>query len=195
MKYYYLINVKIMSANEKMPTLEAYKQLYESQKYHSFFDIDFNNWKLKLQPCEISESELENIEVWLSENSYDGDWRYPIEVTDIIFYDNGVITFKPNKNKNMKKPLVVEVFADNGEFSHWSLIDLETSVKLWSENPEECKAMGYAVEQPKQVEEIEAVDEIWEDLIDVLMSSKSLSPKQDIELLKSKFNITRKNQK
>lgn len=29
MKYYYLIDNKIMSANDKMPAIEAYKKLYE----------------------------------------------------------------------------------------------------------------------------------------------------------------------
>jgi hypothetical protein len=46
----------------------------------------------------------------------------------------------------MEKPLVVEVLADNGEHSHWTLIDTETGKKLWSEDPEECKSMGYPVE-------------------------------------------------
>ena len=45
----------------------------------------------------------------------------------------------------MKKPLIIEIFADNGQHSHWALLDMEDGVKLWSENPEECKAMGYPV--------------------------------------------------
>ena len=45
----------------------------------------------------------------------------------------------------MKKPEVIEVYADNGQLSHYALIDTETGNKLWSEEPEECKAMGYPV--------------------------------------------------
>lgn len=45
----------------------------------------------------------------------------------------------------MNKPTIVEVFADNGEHSHWTLIESETGIKLWSENLEECRTMGYPV--------------------------------------------------
>lgn len=37
----------------------------------------------------------------------------------------------------MKKPVIVEKFADNGEHSHWSLVDCETGELLWSQAPEE----------------------------------------------------------
>jgi hypothetical protein len=43
------------------------------------------------------------------------------------------------------KPIIQEVFADNGEHSHWTLIDPNNGEKLWSADPEECKAMGYPV--------------------------------------------------
>lgn len=33
----------------------------------------------------------------------------------------------------MKKPEVIEIFADNGEHSHWELLHLETGHVLWSE--------------------------------------------------------------
>lgn len=46
-----------------------------------------------------------------------------------------------------EKPLVVPVYCDNGEFSHWTLIEAGTGKKLWSEDPKECKAMGYPVEE------------------------------------------------
>ena len=45
----------------------------------------------------------------------------------------------------MEKPTVIEVYADNGELSHYALIDTKTGEKIWSENPEECSAMGYPV--------------------------------------------------
>ncbi|WP_064967999.1 hypothetical protein [Tenacibaculum ovolyticum] len=52
----------------------------------------------------------------------------------------------------MKKPQIIEVHADNGALSHYALIDVETGKKLWSEAPEECKAMGYPVEGSGLVE-------------------------------------------
>ena len=66
MKYYYLINNRIMSANEKMP---------------SHISL-FANWHSSLQPCEISESELEKvIKHYLQDCSMSSN---PIEVTDIV---------------------------------------------------------------------------------------------------------------
>lgn len=47
------------------------------------------------------------------------------------------------------EPMVQPVYADNGEHSHWCLIDKTTGDKLWSENPEECKAMGHPVKLTK----------------------------------------------
>ena len=38
----------------------------------------------------------------------------------------------------MKEPKVIERFADNGEHSHWQLID-ENGEILWSEEPTEVK--------------------------------------------------------
>lgn len=49
----------------------------------------------------------------------------------------------------MNKPQVIEIYADNGALSHYALIDVETGEKLWSEDPEECKAMGHPVEDAK----------------------------------------------
>jgi len=46
----------------------------------------------------------------------------------------------------MEKPTIIEVFADNGTISHYALIESNTGIKLWSENPEECAAMGYPVD-------------------------------------------------
>lgn len=38
----------------------------------------------------------------------------------------------------MNKPKVIEKFADNGEHSHWELIDSDTGIVLWSEmSPED----------------------------------------------------------
>jgi hypothetical protein len=41
--------------------------------------------------------------------------------------------------KNQLRPIVCEAFADNGEHSHWRLIDPKTGKLLWSELPEEDK--------------------------------------------------------
>jgi hypothetical protein len=41
----------------------------------------------------------------------------------------------------MLKPIVSEAFADNGEHSHWRLINPETGELLWTECPEEDKIL------------------------------------------------------
>lgn len=41
----------------------------------------------------------------------------------------------------MKKPIVEEVFADNGEHSHWKLIDSATGETLW-EQPDDSQNSG-----------------------------------------------------
>lgn len=45
----------------------------------------------------------------------------------------------------MKKPILVEQYADNGEFSHWHLIEPEDGGVLWSSFPEETKAQGQKI--------------------------------------------------
>lgn len=47
----------------------------------------------------------------------------------------------------MKEPQVIEVYTDNGEHSHWRLIDVETGDNLWSEYPEEDEARGLPVKK------------------------------------------------
>jgi hypothetical protein len=44
-----------------------------------------------------------------------------------------------------EKYLLIHEYADNGEHSHYALIERQTGVKVWSEDPEECKAKGYPV--------------------------------------------------
>jgi hypothetical protein len=46
---------------------------------------------------------------------------------------------------NMEKPIVNEVFCDNGEHSHWNLIDPETGKNLWSEDFKEDELNGFPV--------------------------------------------------
>jgi len=45
------------------------------------------------------------------------------------------------KPQRTDKPVVSEAFADNGEHSHWRLIDPETGKLLWSEFLEEDKIL------------------------------------------------------
>ena len=81
MKYYYLLNGKIMSANEKMPELRIVQHKDYNQKFEdSKFKMFYNNWLNSLQPCEISESELCLILSNVTKLDYDN----PIEVTDLI---------------------------------------------------------------------------------------------------------------
>ena len=73
MKYYYIINGKIMSANEKMPEI--------NEQWHNY-NSNLLKWSESLQPCEISESELEKvIKHYLQDCSMSSN---PIEVTDIV---------------------------------------------------------------------------------------------------------------
>jgi len=144
MKYYYLLNGKIMSANEKVPlendadTLRDYKYIYD-------------NWYSSLQPCEISDSELCLILSNVTKLDYDN----PIEVTDIV-----------------NASVICKVERCVGECI-------------------ECNHMAIRIvfKHPKEVEEIEAVDGIWDELFE-LFRTKRYGDKM-LEELKSKFTITR----
>ena len=72
MKYYYLLNGKIMSANEKMPKTD--------------FNFIITDWLNSLQPCEISDSELDNVKNYLCHNTKFEDFNphEQIEVTNIV---------------------------------------------------------------------------------------------------------------
>ena len=75
MKYYYLIEGKIMSANEKVPLKINYNGFDLT-----IYRLDYKEWHSCLQPCEISESELCLILSNVTKLDYDN----PIEVTDIV---------------------------------------------------------------------------------------------------------------
>ncbi len=45
----------------------------------------------------------------------------------------------------MEKPIIVPAYADNGEHSHWELIDVETGEVLWSEDVKETNARGQKI--------------------------------------------------
>lgn len=72
-KHYYLINGKIMKGGE-MPNV-----MYNHPNYNDIM----MTWKNSLQPCEIDESELENVKnnVYTFYNCKADD---PIEITDIV---------------------------------------------------------------------------------------------------------------
>lgn len=55
--------------------------------------------------------------------------------------------------ESMPAPIISAVHTDNGGHSHWTVIDSLSGEKLWSENPEECKAMGYPVKYPQRIED------------------------------------------
>lgn len=74
----------------------------------------------------------------------------------------------------MKEPKVIEIFADNGEHSHWQLIDKNGEI-LWSEEPTEVKnnsvlplvSVSVAVEEilkPKYMNDIYA----WKQVQDAI---------------------------
>ena len=104
MKYYYLINGKIMAANEKMPEI--------NEQWHNY-NSNLLKWSESLQPCEISESELCLILSNVSKLDYDN----PIEVTDIISDNNGVISFKEYPKQVEEIEAVDEMFLDLQEFT------------------------------------------------------------------------------
>ena len=76
------------------------------------------------------------------------------------------------------EPMVQPVYADNGEHSHWCLIDKTTGEKLWSENPEECKAMGHPVKLTKEALETLVQLERERKSNDKLMREKETLKKQ-----------------
>lgn len=82
-----------MLANEKMPIKSNYGELYDL--------IIFKRWKDSLKICEISESELDKVVKHLNAHFgvvYSGKSNNnPIEVTDIVSDNNGVIIFKPKQ--------------------------------------------------------------------------------------------------
>lgn len=80
----------------------------------------------------------------------------------------------PNQPKmETNKPTLISVTHDDGGHSHWALIETGTGVKLWSENPEECKAQGYPVEPPK-AERSAGIG--WDDIVS---KAKELFPYSD----------------
>lgn len=50
---------------------------------------------------------------------------------------------------------LARVSADNGEHSHWRAVNVEDGTVVWSENPEEDKALGIIVQQGNVLLKIE----------------------------------------
>jgi hypothetical protein len=67
---------------------------------------------------------------------------------------------EPSQSGNSEsKFLLIDVFADNGEHSHWALIESATGVKVWSEDPAECKAQGHPVRESGNSESVKLTEE------------------------------------
>ena len=60
----------------------------------------------------------------------------------IIMYIKYVVQHLTDKEIKMEKPFLEDHKADNGEHSHWNLIDSETGELLWTEDPEEEMAQN-----------------------------------------------------
>lgn len=96
---YYLIEGKIMKGT-KNPYKTNYTEMHDV--------ICFNRWLSSLQPCEISESELEKIKnkVYKFNNCHVDN---PIEVTDIVESEiTRVVCIDCPNVKNSKSPKCIE---------------------------------------------------------------------------------------
>jgi hypothetical protein len=61
----------------------------------------------------------------------------------------------------MEKPILIEAFADNGELSHWELIDTENGSVLWTSFPEETIAKGQSINCNICEKTIKSFSSIW----------------------------------
>lgn len=66
----------------------------------------------------------------------------------------------------MEKPIVIEIYADNGEHSHWELISIEDHSVIWSEDNETIKSDNKKVIATLQAE-LEKAKELLKDAPDV----------------------------
>lgn len=85
MKYYYLVNGKLMWALSKMPTMSNFSSNeFGKNDYHDAK----RNWLNYLQPCSITDGEADKIAEHLGHEILKSK---PIEVTDIITDNDGVV--------------------------------------------------------------------------------------------------------
>lgn len=189
-QHYYLKDNRIWMANEKMPELKL-------NNYRSHYLECLESWKQSLQPCEISESELNKIYTHLSITITDVCLRdyikNPIEVTDIISDSNGVITFKENKNrKTVLKELEYLSNTDLAFFLHWfeEFRSVEDLNNFSIDDIVNQYRRDYPINKTKQVDgEIESQDVIWSDITDIATSRLPYGVIMD--KLRSQFTVTR----
>lgn len=117
MKHYYLINNTIKKGSE-MP-IQHLANVYA-------------DWYLSLQPCEISESELEKVEMYLTKNmSMYMDFSNPIDVTDIVEekVTHQLLSMPPINCYELffKQPKQVDGEIEAVEFAEWILCNYNTS--------------------------------------------------------------------
>ena len=77
----------------------------------------------------------------------------------VKFYNNIIpkainLYFDNLQNKEQSTHKLIDVYCDNGDLSHHAVIEMVAGVKVWSEHPEECKAMGYPVEPQSNDKEL-----------------------------------------
>ena len=138
MKYYYLLNGKIMWSYEKMPEINEKWQTYNA---------NLLKWSESLQPCDISESEKAKVIHTILANNTSVNLSNPIDVTDIVeeIYckcncgesfiefkkpsdNNGVITFKPKQVEEIEA--VDSLLNTFGQFCTLNGIKLTDSNKV-----------------------------------------------------------------
>lgn len=133
MKYYYLLNGKIMSANEKMPII--------NEQWHNY-NSSLLKWSESLQQCEISESELNKIKGYLwgktSEN--------PIEVTDIVWEKLIDYAVEDDTNSSFKTDIFFKQPKQVEEIEAVEFLDFVLS-SGWHLNPHSKENRWRTIEQ------------------------------------------------
>jgi hypothetical protein len=82
---------------------------------------------------------------------------------------------------------LTKVFTDNGEISHYRLIRLSDGQNVWSSFPEECKAMGFPVEQTDLYER--TCEKLLKDNDDLVDLNKELQ--QEVDRLKETLKFSK----
>lgn len=98
--YYYFPNGRLMKSITKIPDKSKYVEPF------IIYNEDYNYWYVSLKNCDINETEVDKMFRYLGTKTMFGtDFRAhqyslgkPIEVTDILVDNNGVITFKRPKD-------------------------------------------------------------------------------------------------
>lgn len=190
MKYYYLLNGKIMSANEKMP-------IYDDEKNRYSYDALCVIWHKQLQPCEISESELDKINKFIRAE-YNDD--YPIEVTEIVeektikfFGGNYMSKCIECKNHFLgdKRWFICENCCNKSRVLFKQPKQVESNKCPTCSGEVSIIGGNTKFMVAKQVEEIEAVDS-YETQLKLLRELRQIDVIQGASFALNKFTITRK---